>query len=399
MTNDIQKQQAKEKAKKKCIKILNICSYICTALLILLLLLTGLQSCGGKSASGVSAESPIQVENLARTQWHFKDVLDAESLDHFDQSEWQILFETQAGTRYQYIYIDDYTISYRYDRDSEPYYAYTQQYGWDGVSGQNLTFYGEFSYLNYDNEDLIDFLTINASLVAPLTTFTFNEAFNYNAPLGLNVGITGLPYLNDLAWVNVNDVLNTTKTETTATLLLLPFYANGRLYNAINTHYLIARSNNALFTMDDKDVVAQVKESLCVYDYMAFAYIQGSSVSYSDIVNIRDTTQVEYTGDTQTAYKTSTTWVNDGFRCLNFSGYVITGDLSSRLIAFNNNNDLIIYTDDNELTNTFTLFAGVFTALVPILSIKILPYVSIGLLVFIPLVFAVIIFIIDKIKK
>lgn len=411
MSNDTKKLEQKEKAKKKCIKILNISCYIGTFLLVLLLLLTGLQSCKqDKGYSSVSAEAPtIQVENLARTQWHFNDVLDAESLEHLDQYDWQILFETQAGTRYQYIFIDDYTISYRYDSDSEPYYAYSQEYGWDGVSGQNLTFYGDYTYLNYNNEELIDFLEINASLVTPLTTFTFNKEYNYNAPLGVNLGITGMPILNDLAWVDTSKILPpSTATETTARLYLLPFYANGTLYNSIISHYAIARDNsNVLYLRNNTDDIIKAKSSTPVFTYMEYAYFNPGGVitdsttpAYKDIVNIRDTTQEDVSGNSVDVYELSTTWINDGYRYLNFSGYVITGDLSTKLKAFNNNNQVNIYTDnDNDYGQVFKLFEGVFSAIVPFLSIQILPYLSVGLLIFIPLVTAVIFFIVDKIKK
>ena len=329
MSNETKKHEQREKAKKKCIKILNISCYIGAILLVLLLLLTGLQSCkSNKGYSSVIAESLPQVENLARTTWHFNDNID-NALGQYDQDYWQVAFQTQAGTHYTYIYIDDYTMRYQ-NPSGEPYWCYTAQYGWDGVSGQNITFYGDYNYLNYNNAEFIDFLTKSATLVNPLTMFTFNEQFNYNAPLGLNVGQAGLPFLNDLAWVNTSEIIPpATAQETTATLLLLPFYANGRLYNAIKSHFVIARSNNSLYTEDNKEVVQQVKDNLPVYDYMAFAYIEGSSVAYADVVNIRNTTQKEYAGDPVNVYQYDTTWINDGYRRLNFSGYVITGDMST----------------------------------------------------------------------
>lgn len=399
MTENEKKQRQRIKAKEKCVKILNICCYISTAILILLLVLAGCQNCGGKSASGVSAESPIQVENLARTQWHFNDVLDETSLEHYDQESWQVAFTTQAGTQYTYIYIDDYTMRYQ-NPNSEPYWCYTAEYGWDGISGQTITFFGEYTYLNYDNEDLINFLQVNAKLVNPLTTFTFNEAYNYNAPLGLNVGITGLPFLNDLSWVNTSDIVApSTKTETTAKLYVVPFYSNGRLYNAIQSTYVIARSNNALYTEDKEGAVQQVSSGLPVFAYMSYAYIENDNVAYSDVVNIRNTTQAVYENNNVLVYQEATTWVNDVYRYLNFSGYVITGDLATRLKAYNNNNELVIYTNTDEYTSVFTLLGHVFTSIAPILSLTILPGLTIGIIMFIPLVVAVIFFIIKIIKK
>lgn len=401
MSNEIKKQEAREKARKKCIKILNVTCYIGTFLLILILLLTGLQSCKqNKGYSSVSAEVPTQVENLARTQWHFKDDIGEVLSEYSGTISFNVDFETMAGTHYNYLTIDWDYVSYKYGLDGEPYWAYDVDYGWDGLSGQTITFYADFNSVNYDNSTLIQFLNKSATLVKPLTTFTFNENYNYNAPLGLNVGITGLPFMNDLAWVNTNQITPpSTATETTATLLLFPFYSNGILYNVIKSHYQIARSNYSLYTEDNEGKVIKVQNNLPVYDYMSFAYIESGATLREDIVNIRNTTTAQYDNASVTAYENGTTWVNDGFRRLNFSGYVLTGELSTRMTAFNNNNEITIYTDDSALSNTFELFAGVFTAIVPFLSIQILPSLTIGLFIFIPLITAVIFFIIDKIKK
>lgn len=393
MTENEKKQQQRIKAKKKCVKILNISCYIGTILLVLLLLLTGLTQC--KGASSVSAETTTQVSNLSQTRWLLNDEIDVTS--DFD---YRVNFSVESGTGFSEIICYDGSLAYSYS--DEDTWVYTDGYGWDGVSYKTLEFYDNIGSLNYTNQNLISWLILNGTLVSEVDYFEFNKTFNYNAPLGSTLFSVGSK-LESGNWVNYTD-----ETDGYAHLYIGDFESGGSQYNGLVIHYSRQSANNQVYIYNSEtDSTYTLENGTLIYTelwYVVFSNPLNPSydnLTKRDIVNKRDIIWYysEVYGLPGYGYSNSTTWVVDNFRYLTIKGGYRNAVERNQLYSFNNNNQ---YTPANIGTgdaNVFNLFSNVFTAVAPILSIMILPNITIGMLVFIPLVAALIFFIIHIIKK
>lgn len=378
MTENEKKQTQRIKAKQKCVKILNICCYIGTILLVLLLLLTGLTQCKGASSVSAEAEQP-RVTDLSLTTWRLNDTIDVSEDFAFD-----INFEDEYSVNQSWYYtgfnVDDESLIYWQSNggrtiayDNEDRFIYTPE-------AQTITINdGD----DARNADLIDYLYDNGTLLTDLTTFTFNKQFNYNGPLGLNVS-------------NYFGSSTTIATPVGSVYRIFinigVFVSNGKQYDQIVVDYLNAGGCyyviNSILTLGTSGELS----------YFALGYRIKGTNTY-DFVNYRDQSQYVKSGETPKTYQeSSSTWVNDSWRYLSFARK-LTNDETITLNKFNNNNQYTPADIGTADANVFNLFSNVFTSIAPILSIMILPNITIGMLVFIPLVASLIFFIIHIIKK
>lgn len=376
MTNE-KKQKIKEKAKK----IVNIICYILSICFVGLMLLTGLQSC--KHASSVSAESETPlVSDLSLTTWRFNDVINVNFTATFDinfEDDYTIeqsfyynaLALSNNGTMIYKQINSGNTIAY----DNEDRFIYTPTCQTIYINGGD----------DVTNETLISWLQQNATLLTELTTFVFNKDFNYNAPLGLNLSnyfggsTTMATHVGAIYRFTINTGL---------------FLSNGKLYDKIVIDYM--DSGGCYFLINSTLTLGT--SGMLTYHALGFGI---SGTNTYDFVNYRDQSQYIKVGTGEvphTYYESSSTWVNDSWRYLTFSRK-LSNDENITLNKFNNNNQYVpseVGTGDG---NIFNLFTSVFQSIAPILAVTILPNLTIGILIFIPLVVGIIIFIIDKIKK
>lgn len=230
-----------------------------------------------------------------------------------------------------------------------------------------------------------------------VNTFTFNKIFNYNAPLGANLG-TPYAHLTNPNWV--------TEADSTSGFASLPtnnFYFEGTPYNRINSYFKRADGDGDIQVLSEDGKLLNVGDGAFVYEYMTYSFVENGTEIYSIIVNKRDVSSGVINNNDYYAYATTTTWINDVYRYLDFRpNNIFSGSTAdtflSYLYSYNNNNQYAGLNNGND-TNIFTLLATAFGAVASVLNITILPYLTIGTLLFLPLVVTVIVVIVHLLKK
>lgn len=371
------KQEKKEKAKKIAKKVLDVICYIFSALFILLMSVVALQSC--KTASGTSAEGLTQsVPNLSSTKWRFNEHIDASGV-----RGWSVDFELESGTRYYGFDLDSGELGYL-DNDDNVYTAYANV--WEDDNYRTIVFYGSYDSYNYDNATLIAWLEDNALQVNVLEKFTFNKAFNYNAPLGISLG--------QQFGGNVSQAQQTIAGGIYRFILNTGlFYSNGSFFDAIVIDYL----NAGVCTFDIGGILRNGTQDNLAYFALGYRRAGQSTI---DFINYRDNL-VGYKENATLSYMTtSSTWINDEYRFITLYS-TLNNDTRVKLNGFNNNNQNAYNGSSvgNEVNNVFTLVASAFTGLIPILGVYLLPGITLGTLLFLPLVAMLVFVIIKTIKK
>jgi len=235
------------------------------------------------------------------------------------------------------------------------------------------------------------FFTINNQI----NYFEFNKTFNYNAPENLPVG-------NQL-WYQTGMDNSDIHAEYHIDYQIGYFTSNNLLFDTIR--YVYKSSKGVSFIkegeiFDENSAMNGADDYAFYYELM---YIN-TSTNYELVVNYRNQYWYESAYGLPGYYFTDgTTWYNDTFRNI-----TILAPLSEQnriqLQAFNNNNQSSIsgnvvsggtYGDNN----VFSLIGSAFTSLLPMLNIAILPGITLGILLFVPLVAMLVFAIIRIIKK
>lgn len=371
MTNNKDK---KSKFKHIAVKVVNIIAYILSALFVLLMTVVGLQSCKDSKATAVNADV-LPIANLSKTKWHFNEYIDV-------SSEFSVVvnFQLDSGSTFTGITSTNEYLLYDYSNDSDIVYA---SEGWDDSNYQYITIVdGE----DVDNEQFIEWLYNNATNLTILTNFVFNKTFNYNAPLGLGIA---QQYGGNISLAPTTIVGGIYR----FTYNVGQFYSNGSLYNQIVIDYL----NAGACYYDVNGVIRQGTSDMLSYFALGYKRLDNGLI---DFVNYRDNLIGTLNGNSVTYTAQASTWVNDSYRYLTLY-QTFSNEMRVKVEAFNNNNQSeysgVVY--NSETNNVFTLLASAFTGLIPVLSIAVLPGISLGILLFIPLVATLIFAIIKIIKK
>lgn len=420
----------KKELKKRLFKILNIVSYILSVLMIMILIVCIVQGCSNTGKKRLSSNSEVisQPHNAYydNTLTYYEPLLldstislDGQSAlsngainvrDNYDSNPgpytytWynvntdygSIKYISADGETYlnvealqcQYITYSSlgtyvyrlYGIRVNLSDDSDDYLI--QRVSDNPFSNTYQVINGYLQCNNYllDNEVLSKyFKQIN------IVDFVFNKDFNFNAPLGLNLsnyfgGSTSMATLIPGAGIY------------RITYDLPLFYSNGYVYDGIAIDYAGAHGNHFL-----------INNNLVLGDEGALSYFalgfRRAGTSTFDFVNYRDTSQYQNlsTDIVHTYMLQTSTWVNDAWRYITFLS-PLSDTQNVKINAFNNNNQYNggIY---NGGDNVFTLIASAFTGLMPLLSTMILPNITIGMLLLIPLVVMLVFAIIKIIKK
>jgi len=416
-------KEKKQQIKKTIFKAINIISYILSVLFIVLMTITGLQSC--KSAKGNYADSsyskPYYYTEINSGSFGLQNGSRIELISEFGLDDSVGTFDSVERKVVNGVYdiYDSSNSTWYYEREIE--YTFWRSYGGDTIDEDiwiltkvattdsdfvlvylddiyMSTFVyqqNDFGLLSYTYESRLDwFYTIT-----PVTEFTFNKEFNYNAPYSINLDND---YIDKGALMNgwTNEYISAYIRGKSMTLP--NFISNGQVFNKIvwcaewDTDQ--GTGNVVLYATSSTDYyeIPTGKEL-----YIEMRYVN-TTTGNSVVVNKRNT----YTGYSSVyglpynAYVDGTTWINDSYRYLTILGNLTTQQ-EININAFNNNNQTSVsgFVGSGSVDNVFTLVASAFTAWLPVLSTYLLPGITIGMLLFIPLVAMLVFAIIRIIKK
>lgn len=447
-------KQQRSKLKENALKVLHVLCYILSGLFLLTLLISGLQSCGGKKgATSVSAETIDEYTYVYKAP-QFVQSTDYQFLANSPQEYYAWLTETLGGrtlpqdsNKYDYYACAEDTYIEFTDTDGNKYGANNIRFHYakheDGVGNTYWlldyvdlcikvnTPAGTSAYTNVyvwcatnSNTGLVVFsrgyFTMPVKLDLPYVfsytevlnqslRFEFNKQFNYNAGLGVNLQdaygylVVGSTPSN---WVGLSSVSDDGVLYWTSGYFLYDvggFFSNGIHYTAIKVYFAYQSQVQIIGYLNDegnKIIAVPTDKPYIFYKQMTYYDV---NTDVEQVVNTRDLipyNSSEGLGSSGKYYANTTTWYNDAFRYLTFDT-PLTDDVRISLYALNNNlqysNGFPNGSDNSD--NVFTLIASSFTGLIPILSVAILPGITIGMLLFVPLVVTIIWAIISIIKK
>lgn len=426
------KNEKKQKIKEKAKKIVNIICYILSICFVGLMILTGLQSC--KPAEGNSAETYNPELNF---KYQYTNRYEG---DITMSSEYYYAWFYAVGNNYlpdsgviatkmlinnnnqylQYVYNgqiyagNNIRVSYRKSNNTNNWYVVgvqlvkyqgTNSYSpvLDLVRGAMDSFIVSFNtfalYSDYrmlDNPALFDVTELDES-----RRFVFNKIFNYNAPENLNLGVdfftsTGSSPLSDNGWSYGGTLTRGGLTYNRYYTDTPLFATNEQLFNRIVWEIQLDEGSALGFTHDNGTTALWAPEdSSCYYGL----YYVNTETSMEILVNYRNQIIVYDNVYNLPAYcyTNDTTWSNDNYRYLIFVEPLTTAQYNT-ISAFNNNVQYGGFSSGSE-TTIFTLLAQAFTCVGAVLGITILPYMTIGTLVFLPLIVTIIVVIVHLLKK
>lgn len=220
------------------------------------------------------------------------------------------------------------------------------------------------------------------------SVFTFESAFNFNAPYGYAIES---PFISDDYFTSLNPgAIKQVSID-------LPFFvSNGYIYNQIKLTYFNAYGTRYKY---GSDYVICETEGIGYYSYMQYINtISNASIS----VNLRVFgTYVDSSDNIQTFLEHTTQWKNNEYLKLYFIRDL--EPFESNKISILNTTTGTGYNNTNStdigLGNVFTLIASAFGAIGGFLSIQIFPGLSLGLLLFAPLVVGIIIAVVWIVKR
>lgn len=240
------------------------------------------------------------------------------------------------------------------------------------------------------------------------TTFTFNKLFNYNAfiqyryceqkQIDVQPSLRSLMpyYATDLVYNSTDfpDVLQTYKYAING-----GFYSNGRYYTHIIVDYaFIAQPDN--FQDKDNQIITANNQTLNGNVTFLKMYYYNDAGNYQDEVCGR---QYGYYDNRGSYYPYEPVWSNNSYQNLLMSSDVNqTNDVDYVMKMINNlhvYDGFNIQSNDAGLGDAFTLLGNAFTAMTSIFNITIIPGITIGLLLFLPLIAGVIVLIIWVVKR
>lgn len=226
----------------------------------------------------------------------------------------------------------------------------------------------------------------NASLIDKPSsfTFTFNKQINYNAPQNASLES---PFV--LHSFSGNEAVYTISYN------LPSFMSNGEVFDTIKIWYFKGYSMRYL----DGTIQVNDNQGTAYYNYMEYI---DSTLGTTVMVNYRNFVNGNVEGSVQTYLTNGSEWVNENYRVLIFNTE-LTPNQTTHLSQFNNqnfnNNGFSAIGEDVGVGNVFSLMGSAFAGLTALWSIQLLPNITLGLLLFMPLIVIVIITIIKLVKR
>lgn len=226
-------------------------------------------------------------------------------------------------------------------------------------------------------EGFLDYWCITQEL--NLSNFQFNNQINYNSPFDLTLG-------NQFIKGNYNSMI-------TKSYNLPYFVSGGVIYNQIVLKYDTA---SAMYFNVNDNVILGPSGSIT---YFAMFY-QNSFTNVSTMVNVRDNADYYHDGGYSLIQLPSSTWVSQEYRNISFLYDITDSDLLN-VSQFNNNSaySTSVTNGNIGLGNVFDLLSNSFNSLLGLFNISIIPGVTIGVLMFLPLVVTIIVLVFKAVKK
>lgn len=425
-------KEKKQKIKEKAKKIVNIVCYILSICFIGLMILTGLQSC--KTAESNSAETYNPELNFRyqytnkyegdinpSAQWYFAWVYSV-SGDELPQTAGNTATKYLINNNNQYL---------QYVYNSEIYAGNNIRISYSKLDGNNwfITSIDLVKYLGTNNYSVVSHLVLvdndngiirysnfalysdyrlndNAQLyvVTELDEsrrFIFNKVFNYNAPEDLNLGVDyytpdNVNHTSNNGWTYGGTSTRGNLTYNRYYINTPSFVTNEQVFNRIVWEIQLDTNSALGFTHDNgQTAVWAPNDSSCYYGL----YYVNTNTSTEVLVNYRNQLIVYDNVYNLPAfcYTNDTTWTNDNYRYLIFIEPLSTAQYNT-ISPFNNNVQYGGFSSGSE-TTIFTLLAQAFACVGSVLNITILPYMTIGMLLFLPLVVTIIVVIVHLLKK
>ena len=219
--------------------------------------------------------------------------------------------------------------------------------------------------------------------------FSFTDNFNYYANYAQDIDtyFVSEPYFSDSTYlmksVNVFSGVS--------------FYSGGYVFDTIRFWYGNA---NGLY-YNDNGVLKQWNS----YGYATFEWVEyvNSATNLTIAVYQRTLTSEQGSNFSVMAYNLGGKWISEYYKEIRFFEDINDIEIT-KLSKFNNSSysgGIGQYTPTNDigLGNVFALLSQAFTAWVPIFAIQIVPGITIGLLLFLPLIAGVIVLIIWVVKR
>lgn len=241
-------------------------------------------------------------------------------------------------------------------------------------------------------------------VISDKTTLTFGDTFNYNAAyqylVALDVNNTGYQTITeDLTYYvfrQYDGYITTSLNASSYQLTLdLPyFYSNGFLFNQIVFNYVALADTEQVMTLNNGFVpnhYVNQQNTTLIYHSMRY---KNSNSGLSLQTNIRngglDSNGVYY-------WQLTTSWANDNYKTITF----ISSLNEYETYFLNNMNNLTIgggLSSGGSVFDVFTLLGNAFSSFTSLFNVAILPSITIGVLVAIPLVVSLIILLFKMIK-
>lgn len=217
-------------------------------------------------------------------------------------------------------------------------------------------------------------------------TFDFAKQINYYAPYG-----------NNISSFAVDDgSMQSPESYKTYDYDLPLFYSGGYIWNKIVVRYMNAVS----LKWYDSSGNVQTFGQNGFASYMWLEY-HNTITNMTLYVNTRNSETHEIINGTTQVTINSSSWLSNDFRTLLFFQEP-SSEQKLNLSQFNNNiygDSFQTITSDIGLGGVFNLISQAFSAWLPILQIAVLPGITLGLLLFLPLIAGIIIFIIWIVKR
>lgn len=377
-------------------------------LLMILIIIIGCSK--NKKTMSVSALTNEDIGTLAQTSWRINEPINDFSIFSDDGNTFFVKYyanyNLSPGTLYVSLTftrtttpegpagIYAYNISGNYITDGgvqrTHYFYLRNNAAHETFMANEFEFQGYFLNNEYENETLMSWFVNNATLLNDFkpTTFKFNDTLNYNAPYAMNIDSMFVnQYWEDVQTLGVDKIYD------------FPYFtSNGQLFNRIRLYYFNA--NGTQYKKDDGTFTINTNTNTAYYFFMQYI---NTDNDYRIEVNNRqfEVGFVSATSGTQTYLVKGSYWVNEEYKSLHFRD-ALTPEQRNHLAQFNSASNITGFvgsTDEVGLGNTFALISQGFGGLTNIFKIQLLPNITIGLLLFLPLVVTIIIVIIKLVKR
>ena len=238
-------------------------------------------------------------------------------------------------------------------------------------------------------------------------TFTFSPDFNYNAFFQSDTKsylkpddirpISKYPFIafGDLDHVNNSLIIETDN-----------FICEGLEYNRFKVRYFMASTDLNFYNVDNKIIKTHLIDNINPYVYFYSLSFQHFNIATNSIDReLMVCSREKFANSEGTYINYNATWINSSYRTITSAGDEWNGEYKGALMILemcNNFSEITGFDNgisDVGLGSVFTLLTSAFYSLIPFLSIQIIPGVTLGLLLFIPLIVSIISLVVWLVKK